>query len=126
MSGYFQSGKIKSLQSHFTFDVAVLLYVDEGYFYAVAPALDIVGAGKTERQATQSFETVLDEFIKYSFNKRTLLQELKKLGWEVPDNYAKKFKAKWPELDELKKDPAWAPIWTKNPKVRGHKVVLPF
>jgi len=115
-----------SAASHYSIDVTVLLYNDAGLYYAVAPALDIVGAGANDILAKKSFEIALDEFIKYTYNKGTFLKEFKRLGSQVPDNFAKKFTLKWPSPEELQKRPEWAGIMAKNPKTFELKVKLPF
>ena len=39
--------------------------------------------GLTKEEARESFETVLEEFVKYTHNKKTIFQELENLGWAV-------------------------------------------
>ena len=54
-----------------------------------APTLDLFGYGKTKKEAEESFEITLDEFMRYTVNKGTLIPELKRLGWEVSENKKK-------------------------------------
>ncbi|HMN04270.1 MAG TPA: hypothetical protein PKD45_00970 [Flavobacteriales bacterium] len=63
--------------------VTVLVWEEDGLFYAMSPALDITGYGKTEQEAKDSFEVMLDEFVVYTHRKKTIFQELENLGWMV-------------------------------------------
>lgn len=47
------------------------------------PALDLSGYGNNEEEAKESFEVVLEEFIRYTMNKKTFFNELTKLGWKI-------------------------------------------
>lgn len=47
-----------------------------------SPALDISGYGSTEQEAKQSFGEAIEEFFKYTLNKGTFEEELKRLGWK--------------------------------------------
>lgn len=68
-----------------------------------APALDLFGYGKTKKEAKESFEITLDEFVRYTVNKGTLIPELKRLGWEVLKS-KKKPKLIAPSLSSLLSD----------------------
>jgi hypothetical protein len=61
----------------------MLIWEADGIFYCYSPALDLTGYGKTKEDAKQSFEDTMDEFITYAHNKRTIFDELEKLGWTV-------------------------------------------
>lgn len=61
----------------------VFIWYEKSIYYAFSPALDITGYGKTEREAKESFEITLNEFVKYTTNKNTLFDALEQLGWTV-------------------------------------------
>lgn len=48
-----------------------------------SPALDLSGYGTSEVEAKKSFSEALDEFFKYTTNKKTLDEVLKGLGWSI-------------------------------------------
>jgi hypothetical protein len=61
-------------------------YLEEGIFYSYSPALDLVGYGHSESEARQSWELVLEEYLKYTLNKNTLIKDLESRGWRVARN----------------------------------------
>ena len=63
--------------------VDIIEYNDEGIFYAYSPALDLIGYGTTKVEARQSWEIVLQEYITYTMNKKTLTKDLQSRGWIV-------------------------------------------
>tara|TARA_Y100001934_G_scaffold278371_1_gene379444 strand:+ start:654 stop:1034 length:381 start_codon:yes stop_codon:yes gene_type:complete len=65
------------------FSVSIFLWEENSIFYVYSPALDLTGYGLTKDEARESFETVLEEFIKYTHNKKTIFKELENLGWAV-------------------------------------------
>ncbi len=58
-------------------------FKDENSVVVYSPALDLCGYGTDEQEAKLSFNIVLEEFIKYTTNKNTLISELEKLGWSI-------------------------------------------
>lgn len=56
---------------------------EEGINYIYSPALDLTGYGKNVKEAKESFEVTLKEFIDYTDNKKTIFDELEHLGWLV-------------------------------------------
>ena len=64
-------------------NVLIVTFVEDSLYYYYAPQLDVYGYGQTETEAKESFETTLHEFFRYTLNKRTLLNELKRLGWQL-------------------------------------------
>ena len=61
----------------------LLLWVEDGIHYIYAPSLDLTGYGESEEQALSSFEYTLGEFVSYTQSKKTLFEELERLGWSV-------------------------------------------
>lgn len=64
-------------------NLSIFLWEDESIFYVYSPALDITGYGLSKEEARESFETVLQEFVIYTHNKKTIFTELENLGWAV-------------------------------------------
>lgn len=64
-------------------DVQVLFFQEEDICYAYMPSFDLTGYGNTEQEARESLTIVLDEFLRYTLNKNTLLIEMKRLGWKI-------------------------------------------
>lgn len=58
-------------------------FEEEGVQIIYCPALDLSGYGNNEIEAKKSFEIVLEEFLKYTLNKKTFFKELSKMGWKI-------------------------------------------
>lgn len=63
--------------------LSVLSYRDEDLYVLFSPALDLFGYGHTDKEARQSFDETLNEFLRYTSNKGTLQAELTRLGWKA-------------------------------------------
>lgn len=59
----------------------VFFYENDGFMIAFAPALDLMGYGKTVDDAKASFEIVIEDFFEYSLENNTLIKYLEKMGW---------------------------------------------
>ena len=59
----------------------VFFYENDGFMIAFAPALDLMGYGKTIDDAKASFEIVIEDFFDYSMENNTLNEYLLKQGW---------------------------------------------
>ncbi|HLG40593.1 MAG TPA: hypothetical protein VI461_13035 [Chitinophagaceae bacterium] len=64
-------------------NVLIVTFVEDSLYYYYAPQLDVYGYGQTETEAKDSFEITLHEFFRYTLNKGTLQDELKRLGWKL-------------------------------------------
>lgn len=64
-------------------DLSVFIYENDGFKVAYAPALDLMGYGKTEEAAKASFEVVLEDFFETVLEKRTLSAYLLSHGWSA-------------------------------------------
>lgn len=64
-------------------NLSIFLWEEDSIFYTYSPAFDLTGYGLSKVEARESFETVLQDFIKYTHNKKTIFQELENLGWAV-------------------------------------------
>lgn len=84
-------------------DVSLELYIweEDGDHYVYAPALDLIGSGDSEEEAKESFQIVLEEYMKYTYNKSTLFDDLEEHGWYVN---RKKKRVQAPTFEELEED----------------------
>ncbi len=71
---------------------------EDGVYYLYAPALNLTGYGNTEKEAEESFKVVLDEYINYTTNKKTLYEDLENHGWLVNRKHRR---VKAPTVKEL-------------------------
>ena len=51
-----------------------------------SPHLDLSGYGKTMSDAKESFNIAFEDFIDYTFKKKTLSKVLSHLGWQVKES----------------------------------------
>lgn len=66
-----------------TLNVQVIMFEEDGIQYTYIPSFDLTGYGKTQKEAQQSLNIVLNEFLRYTINKKTFIPELKRLGWKI-------------------------------------------
>ncbi len=78
------SGTIKTGNKSVRVHLPIIKFEEDGCKLVYCPAVDITGYGSTDDEAEESFFVSLTEFIKYTLNKGTLFQSLKKLGWHIP------------------------------------------
>ncbi|HET9058183.1 MAG TPA: hypothetical protein VFN30_15160 [Chitinophagaceae bacterium] len=76
------------LQGHFpehgvSVKLSLFTFIEENVYVVYSPALDLYGYGNDEQEARHSFETTLHEYVKYTTNKKTVEQDLKKYGWRI-------------------------------------------
>lgn len=94
---------MKKVKSSIEIILSIISFKENNIHMIYAPALDLFGYGKTKKEAKESFEITLDEFVRYTINKDTLIPELKRLGWDVSESKKKpKFIA--PPLSHLLSD----------------------
>ena len=77
--------------------LSLIQFEEGGLHFVYSPALDLTGYGKTEVEARESYNIAMEEFVKYTSNKETALQELERLGWII----SKKKKVTAPSLSSL-------------------------
>lgn len=68
---------------HVNVELNILSFEEDGIKYVYSPALDLTGYGNSEDEAMKSFKVMLEEFIHYTENKKTIYKELERLGWTV-------------------------------------------
>jgi hypothetical protein len=78
-------GKVNSEKIEVRLDM--IDFVEDGIFYTYAPALDLVGYGKSKNDAHKSFEIVLQEYIAHTISKKTLAADLQRHGWQILDQH---------------------------------------
>lgn len=83
MANYQYRASVRDGKATFKYDMPVFSFMDDDTFIVYAPALDLSGYGKTEKEAKISFNEVFRAFVNYTSNKNTLFKELKRLGWKV-------------------------------------------
>ena len=77
--------------------LSLIEFEEDGFFFVYSPALDLTGYGKTHEEARDSYNVAMEEFIKYTTNKKTIAEVLANLGWNV----SKKKRISAPSLSEL-------------------------
>jgi hypothetical protein len=78
MSGQWVSGK-----NRIKCNLPLIIFEEDNNVITFCPALDLCGYGSTEEEAKKSFEITLSEYFKYTVNKKTLSDDLKKHGWII-------------------------------------------
>jgi hypothetical protein len=63
--------------------LSLFTFIEDNVHVVYSPALDLYGYGNDEHEARHSFEVSLREYVKYTNNKKTVEQDLKKYGWKV-------------------------------------------
>ena len=63
-------------------EVSVFLYKEDKIYYALCPALDIIGYGNTEKEAKESFQIMIKEIITDAVRRGTLFAMLQAYGWD--------------------------------------------
>ena len=67
-------------------NLSLIAFQENKVHILFSPALDLYGYGNTIEEAKQSFMVSLNEFLNYSIENKTLIGELKRLGWKILDN----------------------------------------
>ena len=69
--------------NHIDLGLILLAFEEDNIHFFYSPAFDLTGYGKTEKEAHESFQLALSEFLRYTVNKKTLFNELERLGWKI-------------------------------------------
>ena len=64
-------------------NVQVIFFNEDDMHFAYIPSSELTGYGTSNKSAIDSLTITLDEFLRYTVNKNTLLVELKRLGWKI-------------------------------------------
>jgi len=81
--------------------ISVLSFKENDTNIMYCPELDISGYGDNFKEASESFKIALDEFIRYTLNKKTLEKELKRMGWVIVRKGKKTIKYKSPSIIDI-------------------------
>ncbi|MBL7738019.1 MAG: hypothetical protein JNK14_02285 [Chitinophagaceae bacterium] len=76
-------GKFSDSKGVWDFQIPLISFIDDNTHIIYCPVLDLSGYGNDETEARKSFDTVLEEFLKYTIAKNTLWKDLKNLGWTI-------------------------------------------
>ena len=68
----------------------IIIFEEDNCQIFYCPALDLSGYGKTEAEASTSFNENLSEYFRYTENKGTLAEDLRKLGWTIKKSLKKR------------------------------------
>ena len=63
--------------------LSLIEFEEDGLYFVYSPALDLTGYGATEKDARDSYDIAMEEFLKYTANKASINKELRRLGWTV-------------------------------------------
>ena len=66
-------------------NLQVFLFEEDNIYFAYMPSFDLTGYGETAEEAKESLTIILDEFLRYTSDKKTLLIEMQRLGWDIKD-----------------------------------------
>lgn len=87
------SGNFASSGSRVNVNIGVFEFKEDDNTIVYSPAFDLSGYGKDLVEAKSSFEIAMEEFFKYTINKNTLVDELKRLGWNIHSMKQRKISA---------------------------------
>ncbi len=86
--------------SRIELDLQILIFEEGDQHFVYSPSLDLTGYGDTTAKARKSFEITLNEYLRYTQVKGTLVKDLKKHKWKITGQ-GKKIKLEAPTLVEL-------------------------
>ena len=93
-------------------ELILIVFKEEEGYIAYCPALELCGCGKTKAKAQQSFKIVLEEYIKYTTENQTLIEDLIEHGWKIKEKNKRLIPPKISEL--LQKSNDLEDIFTKH------------
>jgi len=125
MANISYDGDFKSASTSVAIHLTLIQFKDEdGVNIIYAPFLDLSGYGHTVKEAKDSFEVVLADFLDYTINKKTIGKVLKKLGWDMKGSVKRPIKFKPPTMSEMIKSNNYvSEIFDKYPTNTYHKEV---
>jgi len=78
--------------------LGLVAFKDDEAYYSYCPSLNLIGYGDTEQEAKESFNIVLEEYIRYTTENQTLIVDLEKHGWKIEGNGKKLIQPKMSEI----------------------------
>ena len=85
------NGIISCSKGVFQVKIPVIIFKEDKTVIAFCPLLDLSGYGQSELKAKESFQIVLEEYLRYVSNKNTFEEDLIGLGWTVVNAKKKSF-----------------------------------
>ena len=70
-------------------EISVIIFKEEGSIFAYCPSLNLISYGNTEEEAKESFRFIFDEYVQYTSENNTLIEDLLKIGWKFKGNRKK-------------------------------------
>lgn len=107
----------KSITVEVSLEIA--LFQEDEIWVAYCPDLEISGYGDTEKEAKDSFDTMLDIFLKETHKKGTLEKCLLQLGWDLRQKPTPVYNRPAHSMKEQRE------LLSKNPNVYNDMVALP-
>jgi len=92
-------GELQSKSRKISVQLGIYLFKEDNMSIAYCPALDLSGYGNNDEEAKSSFAEVFRQYIEYCTNKKTLISDLQKRGWNIKS--MKQRKIKGPEFESL-------------------------
>ncbi|MBK5203581.1 MAG: hypothetical protein JJE45_07680 [Prolixibacteraceae bacterium] len=83
MSNLHLSAGLDFKNGKYNVGLSLVEFKEENVTIIYSPALDLSGYGYSDVEAMSSFAEALHEFFNYTYNKKTLYQVLKDLGWTI-------------------------------------------
>ncbi len=110
----------------FHIELALVQFKEGDVFIIYSPALDLSGSGYSEKEARDSFSIALEEFVRYTNNKKTLNKVLKDLGWQVLGSNKKPKFTPPKDSDLIASNPLYSDIInSKNYSVSREDIAIP-
>lgn len=69
--------------------VDLIEFEDDNICYVYSPAFELIGYGNTNEEAKESWKIILEEYLQYALDKKTLIKDLENHGWNIKENNAK-------------------------------------
>lgn len=125
MSNYLYTADINNPKAKVKVNLFLIHFQDENKVHFVfSPHLDLTGYGYTLKDAKKSFSIVLDDFIDYTLNKKTISKVLADLGWKTKGAAKKSVKLFAPSITSIiGKNKYVSEIFDKHPVQTFHQEV---
>lgn len=102
MSNYLYTADINNSKAKVKVNLFLIHFQDENKVHFVfSPHLDLTGYGYSLKDAKKSFSIVLDDFIDYTLNKKTISKVLADLGWKTKGTAKKPVKLLAPSITSI-------------------------
>ena len=85
--------QLSSKAHKLTVSLELYKFREDNAYIMYCPALDLSTSGNSEEEAEKSFTETFQIYINYCLQKRTLVEDLKKNGWDVRSIKQRKMKA---------------------------------